>query len=172
MSSAEAHSADRAVEPGARPSGESIWAGFTTEDRAAFTTVSTLMRATVAATHRIDQLLRPHNLTFARFEVLLLLSWTRSGSMTLSRMRDLLLVHQAAVTNLIDRLEADGLLRRVPHPHDRRTTLASITDKGRSVIGPATTTIAEQLRLGIPDADAEEILELVQQIRRADGEID
>ncbi|HZZ47341.1 MAG TPA: MarR family transcriptional regulator [Pseudonocardia sp.] len=172
MSSAAAHSANRGAEAGQEPAVESVWAGFTREDRDAITTVSTLMRATVAATHRIDQLLRPHGLTFARFEVLLLLSWTRSGSMTLSRMRDLLLVHQAAVTNLIDRLEADGLIVRVPHPHDRRATLANITDAGRTVIGPATASIAQQLRLGIPDADAEEILELVQRIRRADGEID
>ena len=34
------------------------------------------------------------------------------------------------MTNIIDKLEADGLVRRVPHAEDRRATLAEITDAG------------------------------------------
>lgn len=145
-----------------------------TRDReafAAFGSVSALIRSAGVATTRIDHILRVSGLTFARYEVLLLLSWTRSGSMPLGRMRDRLLIHQAAVTNLVDRLEADGLVRRVPHARDRRTTLAEITSQGRKVVIPATRQIAAQLRLGISDEQAEEVFALVQKLRKSAGEI-
>ena len=43
-------------------------------------------------------------------------------------------MHPTSVTNTIDRLEADGLVVRRPHPTDRRTTLAELTDEGRQVV--------------------------------------
>jgi DNA-binding MarR family transcriptional regulator len=146
-------------------------AGLGNHDREAFAAVSALIRSAGVATTRIDHILRGSGLTFARYEVLLLLSWTRSGSMPLGRMRDRLLIHQAAVTNLVDRLEADGLVRRVPHARDRRTTLAEITSQGRKVVIPATRQIAAQLRLGISDEQAEEVFALVQKLRKSAGEI-
>lgn len=149
---------------------EQVWAGLGADDRAAFDAAATLMRVAGVATGRIDRILRPFDLTFARFEVLLLLSWTRSGSMPLGRMRDRLMIHQAAVTNLVDRLERDGLVRRVPHSRDRRTTLAEITSRGRKVVLPATRDIGEQLSLGVDDRAAEEIFTLVQRLRQAAGE--
>ncbi len=149
----------------------SVWTGLTDEDRAAFEAASSLIRAAGIATKRIDDILRPSGLTFARFEVVLLLSWARGGAMSLGRMQHRLLIHQAAVTNLVDRLEKDGLVRRVPHPSDRRTTLAVITEVGRKVVAPAVRDIAEQLRLGIDDEQAVEVFELVQQLRRSAGEI-
>ncbi len=149
----------------------SVWAGLGEQDRAAFAAASALVRSAGMATARIDHILRGFGLTFARYEVLLLLSWTRSGSMPLGKVRDRLLIHQAAVTNLVDRLEADGLVRRVPHIRDRRTTLAEITSQGRKVVIPATRQIAAQLRLGISDEQAEEVFALVQKLRRSAGEI-
>jgi DNA-binding MarR family transcriptional regulator len=47
-------------------------------------------------------------------------------------------VHPASVTNAVDRLEAQGLARRTPHPTDRRATLVEITDDGRAVAAKAT----------------------------------
>lgn len=153
------------------PADPSVWAGLGEENRSAFRAAAALIRSAGMANARIDQILCPFGLTFARFEVLLLLSWTRSGAMPLGRMRDRLLIDQSAVTSLVDRLERDGLVRRVPHAKDRRTTLAEITSKGRNVVIPATRGIAEKLRLGISDEQAAEVFELVQQLRRAAGEI-
>ena len=48
------------------------------------------------------------------------------------------MIHPTSVTNIVDRLEAQGLVRRVPHPTDRRTTLAEITAEGRKVCAEAT----------------------------------
>src|ERR1700722_6145368 len=87
---------------------------------------------------RIDAVLRPLGLTFARYEVLMLLVFSRRGALPLNIVGSRLQVHPTSVTNAVDRLEAQGLLRRVPHPTDRRTTLAEITDEGRRVAIKAT----------------------------------
>src|SRR5210317_608148 len=42
-----------------------------------------------------------------------------------------------AMTNRIDRLEARGLVRRKPDPHDRRGVIVSLTAKGRKLIDKA-----------------------------------
>jgi DNA-binding MarR family transcriptional regulator len=82
-------------------------------------------------------LLRPFGLTFARFETLALIHFSRRGSLPLGKIGVRLQVHPTSVTNCVDGLERQGLLRRVPHPKDRRTTLAAITPKGRRVIARA-----------------------------------
>lgn len=48
------------------------------------------------------------------------------------------MVHPTSVTNTIDRLERQGLVRRRPNPNDGRGTLAEITDSGREVVEHAT----------------------------------
>jgi DNA-binding MarR family transcriptional regulator len=47
------------------------------------------------------------------------------------------------VTNLIDGLESLGYATRAPHPTDRRTTLAEITDSGRAAAEAATKALNE-----------------------------
>ena len=54
-------------------------------------------------------------------------------------------VHVTSVTHAIRRLEADGLVQRVPHPTDGRTTLVQITDLGRSTVEDASVTLNEQV---------------------------
>jgi DNA-binding MarR family transcriptional regulator len=61
----------------------------------------------------------------------MLLYYSRNGSLPLGKIGDRLQVHRTSVTNLVDGLETGGHARRRPHPTDRRTTLAEITDRGR-----------------------------------------
>ncbi len=62
------------------------------------------------------------------------------------------------IPQLVDRLEADGLVRRVSDPDDRRVTLASLTHEGRMAYVQATRVIQQferelYRRLGGDDAD-------------------
>jgi DNA-binding MarR family transcriptional regulator len=98
----------------------------------AMTAATSITRAHQILSGRIDAALAPLGLNFSRFEVLALLSFTREGKLPLGKVGDRLQVHPASVTNTVDRLEADGYVRREPHPSDRRTTLAVLTAKGRS----------------------------------------
>ena len=102
------------------------------EPSRAMAAVTSVMRAQQVLMARLNALLRPHGLTFPRYEALMLLSFTRAGALPLGKIGERLQVHRTSVTNIIDKLEADGLVRRVPHAEDRRATLAEITDAGRA----------------------------------------
>src|SRR5687768_8632826 len=83
---------------------------------------------------RFDEALRPHRLTFARYEVLVLLTFSRAGELPLKVIGSRLMVHPTSVTNAIDRLVAAGHLDRRPNPADGRGVLAAITDRGQAVV--------------------------------------
>jgi len=100
--------------------------------------VTSVIRAQQIYLALIDGVLRPLGLTFARYEVLMLLGFSRAGSLPLNKMGTRLQVHPTSITNAVDRLEGQGLIRRVPHPTDGRTTLAEITDDGRRLALKAT----------------------------------
>ena len=97
----------------------------------AMTAATSTTRAHQILTGRIDAALAPLGLNFSRFEVLALLSFTREGKLPLGKVGDRLQVHPASVTNTVNRLEADGYVRREAHPTDKRTTLAVLTAEGR-----------------------------------------
>jgi DNA-binding MarR family transcriptional regulator len=104
--------------------------------------VTSIMRAQQIVIARVDEVLRPFDLTFARYEALVLLHFSRSGSLPLGKMGDRLMLHPTSVTNIVDRLEHQGLVERIPHPTDRRTTLAGITEQGREVVAKATEAVS------------------------------
>ena len=128
--------------------------------------VTSIVRVQQLLLARIDAVLKPHGLTFARYEVLMLLSFSRSGSLPLGKIGKRLQVHPASVTNAIDRLEAQRLVRRVPHPTDRRATLASLTARGRSVAAAATADMnALFTELDLPD-----VFDPLRDVRAAAGD--
>src|SRR5579872_6067259 len=92
-----------------------------TDAAAAMAAITSIMRAEQIVLGRVDEVLRPYDLTFARYEALALLSFSRNHALPLSKIGQRLQVHPTSVTNTVDRLEAQGLARRVPHPTDRRT---------------------------------------------------
>lgn len=94
---------------------------------------TSVMRVQQILLGRFDEVLRPHGLTFARYEVLVLLHFSRTGALPLKVIGSRLMVHPTSVTNAITRLAAAGLVERLANPRDRRGALASITDHGRAV---------------------------------------
>lgn len=99
--------------------------------------VTSVMRAQQVLLARADAVLGGFGLTFARFEVLTLLSFTREGRLPMGKLGARLQVHPASVTSAVDRLERQGYVRREPHPTDGRATLAVLTDEGRAVAAEA-----------------------------------
>src|ERR687893_2591045 len=100
--------------------------------------VTSIMRVHQILMARLNAVLEPFGLTFPRYEALMLLYYSRRGSLPLGKMGDRLQVHRTSVTNTIDGLERSGLVAREPHERDRRTTLAAITDEGRETAARAT----------------------------------
>ena len=103
----------------------------------AMAAVTSIMRAQQILLAGLDGLLRPYGLTFARYEALVLLTFSQAGELPMSKIGERLMVHPTSVTNTVDRLVRSGLVDKRPNPNDGRGTLASITDKGREVVEAA-----------------------------------
>jgi DNA-binding MarR family transcriptional regulator len=127
--------------------------------------VTSIMRAQQIVLARLNALLEPYDLTFPRYEALMLLYYSRRGSLPLGKMGVRLQVHRTSVTNLVDGLEAAGYAVRSPHPTDRRTTLAEITEKGREVARKATQALNDA-RFGTAPLSSEELDTLTAILRR------
>ena len=82
--------------------------------------VTSLMRVQQLVIGRLDAILKPHGLTFARYEALVLLVFSSRGSLPLGKMGERLQVHPTSVTSIVRRLADDGLVVRMPHPDDGR----------------------------------------------------
>jgi DNA-binding MarR family transcriptional regulator len=104
----------------------------------AMAAVTSIMRAQQLLLAELDGLLRPYGLTFARYEALILLTFSRRGALPLRVIGERLMVHPTSVTNTIDRLEEQRMVVRRPNPRDGRGTLAEITALGRDVAERAT----------------------------------
>lgn len=141
------------------------------ETMAAATSVMRVQQILQAA---VDSALRPHNLTFARYEALVLLHFSRRGSLPMRVMGDRLQLHPTSVTNIVDRLEQDELVRRIPHPTDRRTTLVEITDAGGEVMQRATKSVTDiDFGLqGLSERQTKELTELLSAVRHATGDFE
>jgi DNA-binding MarR family transcriptional regulator len=121
--------------------------------------VTSLMRVHQLILTELDERLRPLELTFARFEVLVLLSFSRRGSLPLGKIGERLQVHATSVTPLVKRLEASGYLTRNRHPEDGRAVLAEITPAGRRVTERASAIITEA-RFGLGSLDEQQCRQL------------
>jgi DNA-binding MarR family transcriptional regulator len=133
---------------------------------------TSIMRAQQIVLARVDDALKPFELTFARYEALVLLTFSQRGSLPLGKMGERLMIHPTSVTNIVDRLEAQGLVRRVDHPTDRRTTLCEITDDGRRLVDAATGAVtAVDLGIaGLTDREVDQLTALLGKLRRAAGD--
>ena len=104
----------------------------------AMAAVTSIMRVQQILLAQLDAVLRPYELTFARYEALVLLTFSSRGTLPMRVIGERLMVHPTSATNIIDRLEGQGLVVRRPNPQDGRGKLAEITDRGREVVGRAT----------------------------------
>lgn len=136
--------------------------------------VTAVMRVHQLLLAAVDDVLEPFGLTFARFEVLTLLSFTEKGELPLGKIGARLQVHPTSVTNAVDRLEHQGSVRRIPHPTDRRGVLARITPKGRALAGRAADALNEQVFAALPldDGDLEAVTVALRRLRAAAGDPD
>jgi DNA-binding MarR family transcriptional regulator len=134
---------------------------------AAMRVATSVMRAQQLLLSRFDLTLKPYALTFARYEALVLLHFSRSGELPLSIIGQRLMVHPTSVTNTIDRLVAQGLVERRPNPRDGRGVLARLTDAGRDTVAAATADLmADQFGLAAYDEAAlASIFELLRELR-------
>jgi DNA-binding MarR family transcriptional regulator len=133
--------------------------------------VVSVMRGWQILLTQANNILRPFNLTFARYQVLGLL---RAGDrLPLGQVGARLWITPGTVTSSVDRLEAAGLIRRLPHPDDGRTVLADITPAGRGVFDQAVDALNARLFSTIPLSreELELLVGLMNKIRSEVGDV-
>lgn len=139
---------------------------------AGMTAVTSIMRAHQLMLARVDETLRPFGLSFARYELLTLLSFTRDGRMPMASATARLQVHPTSVTNTVDRLEASSLVRREPHPEDGRSVLVVLEDAGRALAAQATAALNDAVftHPGLDHGDTDALVAIIARMRRDAGD--
>lgn len=135
--------------------------------------MTSVIRSQQLIHERVEAALRPHELTFARYEVLRLLAFSRRRSMPMSRLGSLLQVHATSVTNAVDRLERQGFVERLRREADRRVVLASLTTKGAERVGAATADLNAQVFTspGLTPDEVATATQLLTSLRQAHGDV-
>jgi DNA-binding MarR family transcriptional regulator len=134
--------------------------------------ITSIMRAQQILMARLNELLAPLDLTFPRYEALMLVYYSRQGELPLGKISDRLQVHRASVTNVIDKLEAQGYIKRVGDSTDRRTILARITGPGRKTARHATERL-NRASFGVTPLDVRacvDLYALLEPLRRNAGD--
>jgi DNA-binding MarR family transcriptional regulator len=136
--------------------------------------VTSLMRVQQLVIGELDRLLEPHGLSFARYEAMVLLYFSREGALPLGKMGERLQVHPTSITSIMRRLEASGYVRREPHPDDGRAVLAHLTDAGRAVVPAATRdlVVADFGLTALSEDQLATLTDLLRPIRRAARDFD
>lgn len=143
------------------------WLAHDLDEPLAMTAAISIIHAQQVVTTTIDRILKPLGLTFARYEVLMLLSFSRTGALPITKVGERLLVHPTGITKLVDKLEAEDLVRREPNPEDRRGTLVRVTPAGRR-LGKKASKLIGEVRFGadLPAQDLEQLVEVLGRLRR------
>lgn len=138
----------------------------------AMAAATSIMRAQQLLLAEFDRICKPYGVTFARYEALVLLTFSRAGALPMAKIGERLMVHPTSVTNTIQRLEGAGFVTREPNPHDGRGTLARITDQGREVVENVTKELmATEFGLGsLDDAQRAQLFDLLREVRTAAGD--
>lgn len=90
-------------------------------------------------------------------------------SLPLGQLADRLSCVKSNVTQLIDRLEADGLVSRAPDPNDKRSRLAMITEAGRQACREGARVqreVEEQLFSTLSDEEVQRLSEIIAKLRQ------
>jgi DNA-binding MarR family transcriptional regulator len=138
----------------------------------AMASATSIMRVQQLLLGDFDATVGRHGLTFARYEALVLLAFSRAGRLPMSKIGQRLMVHPTSVTNIVHRLVGQGLVERVPNPADGRGMLATITPRGREVMDVATRDlVAAGFSLGslTPD-EHQQLFALLRKVRVAAGD--
>jgi DNA-binding MarR family transcriptional regulator len=133
-----------------------------------------ILRSYQLLNDQVNKVMRAHDLTFAQYEVLAWLATDPESSLTLSWISKTLRIPPATVTNIIDRLEHEKLVRRVPHASDARTTLAVITPRGERTATDATRDLNATVYegIGLSERKRNQLLELLAELRANGNEFD
>lgn len=129
--------------------------------------VLALLEAAYRVDGKLEEALEAHGLSRPKLNVLKHLAEARE-SLALSEIAERLNCVKSNVTQLVDRLEGDGLVRRLYDPADRRIVRAELTALGRQRHGEGTAAVAKigrELPVTVSQADLAAVARLAEALR-------
>lgn len=129
-----------------------------------------LLGVTRASENSLREYLRlNHDTTLPRFDVMAALYRRRDG-VTMSELSRMLLVSNGNATAVVDRLEADGMVRRTQSETDRRTVYVAMTPQGIADFEAMATgheAEVDKLFAGVTEADLDALTEILKRMGKA-----
>lgn len=119
------------------------------------------LREVIASAVELE--LNKSGITTTDYLTLMTIRLSKDGVRPLSHIARAMMVHPTTVTQAIDRLELRKLVKRQPHPTDRRTTLATLTAAGQRMCREGTDSLRE-IEFGMPGVGAAELYTLISVI--------
>jgi len=123
------------------------------------------MKATKAATERIQRDIQSYNISMENFITLELLY--SKGPQTVQRISELLSIPSGSITYVINKLEKKELVERKQHPEDKRAYLIALTDQGRTLfdeIFPEHVNMISRSLSFVTADEKEQLIELLKKI--------
>ena len=121
----------------------------------------------------VDTPLRAVGLSFARFEILRLLAFSREGRLPMGIVGRRLQVHPASITSAVDRLERDGLVRRIRSEGDRRRVIVELTVEGRRLCEDVTLELNRCFAsIDLSRDDLDTVVDVLGRLRAGNGDFD
>jgi DNA-binding MarR family transcriptional regulator len=108
-----------------------------------------------------------HGITATRFDALEALS-RRGGTARPAELRDMLHLPAQTITGVLDQLQAAGLVKRSPHPSDRRSTIAELTPAGRGLVDricPPLIDIEQECMSALTPAEQDQLIDLLARVQ-------
>jgi DNA-binding MarR family transcriptional regulator len=129
-----------------------------------------LKRAYLAMTGHINDLLRPHDLTYSQWQVLALVGKRAPAAATQREIQACLRVEAATLTGIVDGMVRRGWMVRRENAADRRVNELTLTEAGTAVFNELAPWVAEQVRErlqgGLSDERMAAAREVLQQVVR------
>ena len=133
-----------------------------------------LLRLTRGTENHLREFLRVnHDTTLPRFDVMAALH-RHEGPMKMSDLSRALLVSNGNATAVVDRLEKDGLAKRVQSETDRRAVLVTLTETGRSEFETQASAHAAEIASlfsSLDDADLDALRDIIWKIEGEDNDL-
>ena len=131
--------------------------------------LSSAARMTEILFQGAEKVLKPYGITFAHFELLTMLVYSRRGG--LPKIGARLQLPPASLTHTVSKLESAGLVERSRDPKDKRSTLVSITDQGIALSSTATPALNEYFtNLPMDKADQASVRRIAAELRIQAGD--
>ena len=117
-----------------------------------------------------DNTLSRHGVSLWQFDVLATLRGAGPPhTLTAAQIMRTVMLSSGGMTNRLDRLEADGYVKRMPNPNDRRSVQIKLTPKGKKLIDEALTVRFEVARQALAPLTKAEMEKLNDFLRRLVG---